>query len=77
MGIYRDMAFESGIFMRFINTQKFLLPLKFVVEDNNMSTNTPTSVAWNKKTKVIPKDIFYYKYKRIYPHHGTGNWVLF
>ena len=73
-----DMAFESGIFHEVYKYAKnFSLPLKFVVEDNNMSTNTPTSVAWNKKTKVIPKDIFYYKYKRIYPHHGTGNWFLF
>ena len=21
--------------------------------------------------------IIYYKYKRGFPHHGTGNWVLF
>ena len=44
-----DMAFESGIFHEVYKYAKnFSLPLKFVVEDNNMSTNTPTSVAWNK-----------------------------
>ena len=46
------------------------------VEDNNLSTNTPTNEAWNKNS-AIKKDIFYYKYKRQLPHHGTGSWVLF
>ena len=41
-----------------------------------MSTNTPTDLAWGKKTKKY-KDIIYYKYKRKFPHHGTGKWVLF
>ena len=49
---------------------------QFVVEDNNLSTNTPTIAAWNKKSKPNKK-IHYYKYKRKFPHHGTGSWVLF
>ena len=28
------------------------LPLKFVVEDNNFSTNTPTSKVWIKKQNL-------------------------
>ena len=40
-----------------------------------MSTNTPTE-SLEKKVKR-PKDVYYYKYKRKYPHHGTGSWVLF
>ena len=72
-----DMTFESGIFHETYKYAKnFNLPINFVIEDNGLSTNTPTKIAWNKKQK-IPKDIIYYKYKRIYPHHGTGNWVLF
>ena len=47
-----------------------------VIEDNNMSTNSPTNRVWGKKSKP-PRDVFYYKYKRKYPHHGTGGWVLF
>ena len=50
--------------------------IKVVVEDNGFSTNTPTHKAWNNKKK-ISKDIIYYSYKRKYPHHGTGSWVLF
>ena len=72
-----DMTFETGMFhecYKYANNYK--LPLKFVVEDNNLSTNTPTNKVWVKKSK-IPKDVIYYKYKRKYPHHGTGGWVLF
>ena len=56
--------------------KNFDLPLKFVIEDNNLSTNTPTDMAWSKKSEV-PSDVIYYKYERLYPHHGTGSWVLF
>ena len=72
-----DMTFETGVFHECYKYSKnFDLPIKFIVEDNNLSTNTPTNYALNKKTKIF-KDISYYKYKRKFPHHGTGNWILF
>ena len=72
-----DMTFETGIFHECYKYAKnHKLPLRFVVEDNNLSTNTPTNKVWVKKSK-IPKDVIYYKYKRKFPHHGTGGWVLF
>ena len=72
-----DMTFESGIFHEcYKYARNFDLPLQFVVEDNNLSTNTPVDETWGGKQKV-PSDIVYYKYKSDYPHHGTGNWVLF
>lgn len=72
-----DMTFETGVFHEVYKYSKnFNLPLKFIVEDNNMSTNTPTDLAWGKKSKKY-KDIIYYKYKRKFPHHGTGKWILF
>ena len=72
-----DMTFETGVFHEcYKYSRNFDLPLEFVVEDNNMSTNTPTDETWNKKSN-IPKDVHYYKYERSFPHHGTGNWVLF
>ena len=72
-----DMTFETGTFHECYKYAKnHKLPLKFVVEDNNLSTNTPTDKVWVKKSK-IPKDVIYYKYKRKYPHHGTGGWILF
>jgi pyruvate dehydrogenase E1 component alpha subunit len=72
-----DMSFETGIFYEVHKYAKnFNLPLQFVVEDNNMSTNTPTDETWGRK-RDRPSDVIYYKYEREYPHHGTGNWVLF
>ena len=72
-----DMTYETGVFHECYKYSKnFKLPIKFIVEDNNLSTNTPTNYAWNKKSNIF-KDISYYKYKRKFPHHGTGNWILF
>ena len=71
-----DMTYETGIFhetFKYADNKK--LPIKFIVEDNDLSTNTPKK-AWGKKAK-ISKKITYYKYKRKFPHHGTGSWILF
>ena len=72
-----DMTFETGIFHETYKYSKnFNLPIKYIIEDNGLSTNTPTKLTWNK-TQEPSRDIIYYKYKRKFPHHGTGNWVLF
>tara|TARA_B100002019_G_scaffold290226_1_gene307409 strand:+ start:2471 stop:3097 length:627 start_codon:yes stop_codon:yes gene_type:complete len=72
-----DMGFETGEFhLCHKYARNFDLPLEFVVEDNNLSTNTPTDETWGKKQKV-PDDVIYYEYERGFPHHGSGNWVLF
>lgn len=73
-----DMTFETGIFYeahKYVNN--FSLPLQFVVEDNNLSTNTPTDETWGGIKRDVPDDVIYYSYERGYPHHGTGSWVLF
>jgi pyruvate dehydrogenase E1 component alpha subunit len=73
-----DMSFESGLFYE---THKYArnldLPLYFVVEDNGVSTYTPTIETWGGKQRKIPKDVIYYRYKSKYPHYGTGKWVVF
>jgi len=72
-----DMTFETGIFYEtYKYSRNFDLPLEFVIEDNNLSTNTPVDETWGGKQQV-PADVYYYEYKSEYPHHGTGNWVLF
>ena len=72
-----DMSFESGIFYEVHKYAKnFDLPIVFVVEDNAVSTYTPTEVTWNKK-KEIPSDVIHYTYKSKYPHYGSGKWVVF
>jgi len=72
-----DMSFESGIFYEVHKYAiNFDLPIVFVVEDNAVSTYTPTEATWNKK-KEIPSDVIHYTYKSKYPHYGSGKWVVF
>ena len=72
-----DMTFDTGTFMEnYKYAKNFDLPIKFVVEDNGVSTNTPTIETWNKKSE-IPKDIIWYEYEKQWPHYGTGKWVIF
>jgi pyruvate dehydrogenase E1 component alpha subunit len=73
-----DMAFESGIFYEVHKyARNYDLPIHFIVEDNGVSTNTPTLETWNGIQREIPEDVIYYKYKSKYPHYGTGKWVVF
>jgi TPP-dependent pyruvate/acetoin dehydrogenase alpha subunit len=72
-----DMAFETGGFMEnYKYAKNFDLPIKFVVEDNGVSTNTPTIETWGVKTEPT-KDIIWYNYDKQWPHYGTGKWVIF
>lgn len=72
-----DMCFETGTFYEVHKyARNFNLPLYFVVEDNDISTYTPTEATWNIK-KQIPPDVIYYKYKSKYPHYGSGKWIAF
>jgi TPP-dependent pyruvate/acetoin dehydrogenase alpha subunit len=70
-----DMAATTGAFHEANNyASKQDLPIKFVVEDNGLSTNTPTEEVWGRGW--VGKNI-YYSYKRTYPHVGVGKWVQF
>ena len=72
-----DMSFESGLFYETHKyARNFDLPLYFVVEDNGVSTYTPTEETWKVK-RDIPNDVVYYKYSSKYPHYGTGKWIVF
>ncbi len=72
-----DMSFESGIFYEVHKyARNFDLPLYFIVEDNGVSTYTPTDATWNIK-RDIPTDVIHYNYKSKYPHYGSGKWVVF
>ena len=72
-----DMSFESGIFYEVHKyARNFDLPIVFVVEDNGVSTYTPTEATWNKK-REIPDDVIYYSYESKFPHYGTGKWIAF
>lgn len=72
-----DMSFESGIFYEVHKyARNFDLPLHFIVEDNGISTYTPTVDTW-KVQRPIPDDVIYYQYKSKYPHYGSGKWIAF
>ena len=72
-----DMSFESGIFYEVHKyARNFDLPLYFIVEDNGVSTYTPTDATWNNK-RDIPSDVIHYTYKSKYPHYGSGKWIAF
>jgi pyruvate dehydrogenase E1 component alpha subunit len=72
-----DMSFESGIFYEVHKyARNFDLPLYFVVEDNGVSTYTPTDATWNV-VRPLPDDVIRYTYKSKYPHYGSGKWIAF
>lgn len=73
-----DMTYMMGIFHEVYNYKKnFNLPLEIVIEDNGKSVYTDTKKTWGLKKTNYPSDLFHYKFKLGYPHHGTGKWVSF
>lgn len=72
-----DMSFETGAFYEVHKyARNFNLPLYFIVEDNGLSTYTPTVETWKMK-RDIPDDVIHYTYKSKYPHYGSGKWIAF
>jgi TPP-dependent pyruvate/acetoin dehydrogenase alpha subunit len=77
-----DMTSETGIAHECIKyANNFKLPIKFIVEDNNLSVCTDTRKIWKLKklTYEIKKNdkVIYYKYKNKFPHAGAGIRVQF
>ena len=69
-----DMASQAGICIEAANyAAGHELPITFVIEDNGLSTNTPTAEVWGVRNSQ-PR---YYKYERTQPHTGAGQWVKF
>lgn len=76
-----DMTASLGLFYDCFRFAEFNdLPITFIVEDNGLSTDTPTPKAWGE-TCVSDyhlahlsghKKIKKHTYKRIWPHYGTG-----
>jgi len=71
-----DMTAESGIFHEVTKyARRNNLPITFIVEDNGLSTDTPTQEVWGLEEGG--PNIIRYQYKRIYPHYGVGVFVDF
>lgn len=77
-----DMTSETGIMHESLKyAMNFNLPIKFIIEDNNLSVCTNTRKAWNLKKLTnqnkSSKFVLYYKYNSKYPHAGAGKRVQF
>jgi len=88
-----DMTAESGTFYEAVKYSiRNELPIHFIIEDNGLSTNSPTQECWGTQIPLgfcleaeklgtdptFGKFITYKKYKReIYPHVGIGKWIHF
>lgn len=65
-----DMTAEMGIFSEVVKyATGHRLPIKFYVENNGFSTNTPTSATWPHKGE---SSVLHYVYTRTWPHMGIG-----
>ena len=89
-----DMCARMGVFYEcHVYARNFDLPLNMVVENNGMSTNTPTEKAWGEKP-IMPfgmrdyGELFVIEqwlqgqlagffYQRRFPHIGVGTHIQF
>ena len=76
------MTSESGIMHESLKYAKnYNLPIRFIIEDNNLSVCTNTRKTWKQKKLSFEgkknRFITYYKYKNKYPHAGEGKRVQF
>jgi pyruvate dehydrogenase E1 component alpha subunit len=82
-----DMTAHTGIFHEcFKYAINHKLPIKFIVENNFLSTDTLTNEVWGitkeqlvagfeKWKKDYPQWFDFYTYTRGYPHYGTGKFI--
>lgn len=67
-----DMCASTGAFQDARNYASANgLDVTFIIEDNGLSTNTPTVAAWGPFAPLLSRAS--YTYKRTTPHYGTGN----
>ena len=76
------MTAETGIAHECIKYSiNFDLPIKFIVEDNNLSVCTDTRLSWGADKLFYENynsdKVIFYKYKNKYPHAGAGVRVEF
>ena len=72
-----DMCASTGAFQDALKHSLFNgHPVNFIIEDNALSTNTPTKEAWGTKPdyRKLP---FLYNYERTTQHCGTDTYVAF
>lgn len=73
-----DMTRQSGQFHechKYANN--FSLPIRWIVEDNNVSVCTPTRKVWGLDHPFNCNKIEHYYYNNKYPHAGSGERIQF
>lgn len=76
-----DMCASTGAFRdAWKYSQGQGLPVTFIVEDNGLSTNSPTRDVWG--SPLVPREptrnsIRGYQYKRTVSHYGTDKYIPF
>jgi TPP-dependent pyruvate/acetoin dehydrogenase alpha subunit len=54
------------------------LPCTFIIEDNNMSVETPKKERYGTSSEIQwPECVRRYNYNHTFPHVGTGKWIKF
>lgn len=70
-----DMCASTGTFSDAVHyAEGHDLPVRFIIEDNGLSTNTPTDETWGFGDTCRTER---YTYKRTVPHVGSGVYVSF
>jgi TPP-dependent pyruvate/acetoin dehydrogenase alpha subunit len=75
-----DMTYRTGVCHEAIKyATGHSLPITFVVEDNDISVQTPTREVWgeNNVPDLTGPCIRHYEFSSSYPHVGAGEWVTF
>lgn len=81
-----DMAAQNGSFYEAVKySWANQLPIKFYLEDNNLSVMTDTELTWGSHTKEMyemlqeyyPNYVKYFKYENKYPHSGVNEKIKF
>ena len=84
-----DMTASVGVFKDcLMYAMNFELPIKFVIENNELSTDTKTADVWGisqdnidaffiSLATTFPDYVATYKYERTRPHYGIGEFVIF
>jgi len=73
-----DGAEDEGHFYEAVRyVDSWNLPCTFIIEDNNLSVETPKEARCGKSQIKWPKCVKRYYYKRKYPHVGINKWVNF
>lgn len=73
-----DMGARTGLFHEFWQyVSGHDLPVRVVIEDNGLSTNTPTVEVWGKSSAPNRAKIRWYEYTRTHPHVGLTTRVNF